>query len=95
MNERWKFSILQLILPRQVVADLRTEANERGISVITLVRNVLEQHLSVRTVSRKLGGRTVHLRLNRVNLDEPVVHMTPDEEKFADWVMEVHREEDR
>lgn len=78
-----------------VVADLKAEARERGVSVIALVRSVLEQHLGTRTVSMGLGGRTVHLRLNKVDLNKPVAYMTPDEEKHADEILERHFAEDR
>jgi len=95
MNGHRKFSTLQLILPSHVVADLKAEAKRQGVSVITLVRNTLEQHLGTRVLSMRVGGRTIHLRLDKVDLNKPKVYMTPKEISYAQEAMRIFREEDR
>ena len=79
-----------------MLADLRTEAKRQNISVCSLIRKVLEDYLaSTRIISMRLGGRTAHSRLTRVNLHDPLVNWTADEQKYADEKMRIFREEDR
>jgi len=85
MNGRREFSILLLVLPRQMVADIRAQAKRQGVSTVTLVRTIVKEYL--RTVR---GRQTIY-----VNLNEPVVYMTPQEIQYADEVMRIFREEDR
>ena len=91
MSGRQKFSILQLILPRPMVEEIKAEAKRQGISVMTLVRHALEQYLGTH-VSMKSGGRMIHLKLLKQHEDPP---MTPEEIQYADEVMRIFREEDR
>jgi hypothetical protein len=85
MNGRREFSILLLVLPRQMVADIRAQAKRQGVSTVTLLRTIVKEYL--RTVR---GRQTIY-----VNLNEPVVYMTPQEIQYADEVMRIFREEDR
>lgn len=80
----------QLILPRQMVADIKVEAKQQGISVITLVRHAIDEYLG-RRVRIKLGSDAIHLKLFKP--DE--LPMTPAEIRYADKVMKQFREEDR
>lgn len=85
MNGHREFSLLQLILPRHMVADIRAEAKRQGVSTVTLVRTIVKEYL--RTVR---GRHAVY-----VDLNEPVVFMTSREIEYADEVMRIFREEDR
>ena len=89
MNGHRKFSILQLILPRDMHADIKAEAKRQRISVFTLVRHALEEYLGTR-VRIKLESETIHLKL--IKPDEPP--MTPAEIRYADEVMRIFREEE-
>ena len=80
-------------LPSQLLAELKTQAKQQNISVCMLIRKVLQEYLSTRPVSMNVGGQTIHL--NRVNLNEPVAYMTPQEEKLAGSILKRHFEEDR
>jgi len=90
-----KFSALQLILSRHKQEDIKALAKREGVSVITLIRNAIEEYLSSRTVHMRLGGKTVILRLKKANPDEPEVSWTADEQKYADEAMKIFLEEDR
>jgi hypothetical protein len=87
--------LLRLVFPPSVLTDIQIEAKLRNISVITLVRSVLEKYLRTRTVNMRLDGRTVHLKLDKVDLNEPIGDITPEQQQYADEVMRIFREEDR
>jgi len=53
-----KFSALQLILSRHNHEDIKALAKREGVSVITLIRNAIEEYLSSSTVHMRLGGKT-------------------------------------
>jgi len=85
--------LLRLVFPPSVLADIQIKAKLQHVSIITLVRSVLEKYLRTRTV--RLDGPTVRWKLNKVDLNEPIGYMTPEEIKHADEVMRIFREEDR
>jgi len=87
--------LLRLVFPPSVLTDIEIEAKLQQVSVITLVRSVVEKYLRTRTVSMRLDGRTVHLKLDNVDLNEPIGDITPEQQRHADEVMRIFREEDR
>ncbi|HWY53057.1 MAG TPA: hypothetical protein VNZ03_01250 [Terriglobales bacterium] len=87
--------LLRLIFPPSVLTDVQIEAKLQNVSVITLVRSVMEKYLRTRTVRMRLDGRTVHLKLEKVDMNEPVGDITPGQQGYADEVMRIFREEDR
>ena len=74
-----------------IFAELEIEARERNIGVGTLVRDILEEHLRARRQRRRIKRFT----LRKVNLNDPVVNWTAEEEQYADESMRIFREEDR
>jgi hypothetical protein len=91
-----RLALLRLVFPPSVLADIRIEAKLQQVSAIALIRSVLEKYLSTRrTISMRLGERTVRLKLDKVSLDQPLVDMTLDEQLDADEAMRIFREEDR
>jgi hypothetical protein len=87
--------LLRLVFPPSVLTDVQVEAKLQNVSVITLVRSVLGQYLRTRTVSMRLSGQTVRLKLDKVDLNEPIGDITPEQQRYADEVMRIFREEDR
>ena len=63
------------------------------LRVITLVRSVLAKYLRTRTV--RLDGPTVRWKPDKVDLNEPIGDITPEQQRYADEVMRIFREEDR
>jgi hypothetical protein len=61
--------------------------------VNVFVRDVLKHHLDW---THTLTGRgTTYLRLNKVDVNEPIGDITPEQQQYADEVMRIFREEDR
>ena len=88
--------LLRLVFPPSVLTDIQIEAKLQQVSAITLVRSVLEKYLRTRTVSMRLNERTVHRwKLSKVDLNEPIGDITPEQQRYADEVMRIFREEDR
>jgi hypothetical protein len=87
--------LLQIVFPPSVLEDIEIEAKLQQVSVIALVRGVLEKYLRTRTVRMRLDGQTVRLKLNKVDLNEPIGNITAEEQRYADEVMRIFREEDR
>jgi len=54
-------------------------------------------HLFIQKTLRDLlrRARRTSKRKVKVNLDQPLVNMTPEQQRFADEVMRIFREEDR
>lgn len=86
---------LRLVFPPSVLADIEIEAKLQQVSVISLVRSVLEKYLRTRTVKMSLDGQTVRLKLDKVDLNEPIGNITTEQQRYADEVMRIFREEDR
>lgn len=87
--------LLRLVFPPFVLTDIEIEAKLQQVSVMNLVRSVLEKYLRTRTVRMRLDGQTVRLKLNQVDLNEPIENITPEQQRYADEVMRIFREEDR
>jgi len=71
----------------EMFAALEREAKLLKMSLSQYIRHSLQEHLHPTT--------TVYLGLKKVNLNEPIVYMTPQEERLADRAMKIHLEEDR
>jgi hypothetical protein len=95
LSDSIRLFLLRLVFPPSVLADIQIEAKLQQVSGITLVRSVLEKYLRTRTVSMRLDGRTVRLKLGKVDLNEPVGDITPEQQRYADEVIRIFREEDR
>ena len=80
-----------LDLPATIFDELEIEARERNIGVGTLILDILEEHLR----GRRQRPRLMRFTLRKVNLNDPLVNWTPDEEQYADESMKIFREEDR
>jgi len=91
--ESFRLFLLRLVFPSSVLADVQIEAKLQRVGVITLVRSVLEKYLRTRTA--RLDGPTARWKLNKVDLNEPIGNITPEQQRYADEVMRVFREEDR
>jgi len=91
--ESFRLFLLRLVFPPSVLADVQIEAKLQRVSVITLVRSMLDKYLRTRTV--RLDGPTVRWKLNKVDLNEPIGDITPEQQRYADEVMRIFREEDR
>jgi hypothetical protein len=87
--------LLQIVFPPSVLADIEIEAKLQQVSVITLVRSVLEKYLRTRTVRMRLDGQTFRWKLNKVDLNEPIGNITTEPQRYADEAMRIFREEDR
>ena len=85
----------RLLFPPSVLADIQIETKLQRVRVIAVVRSVLERYLATRAASMRLDGRTVYLKLDRVDLNEPIGDITPEQQRYADEVMRIFREEDR
>jgi hypothetical protein len=70
------------------MAEIDREKQERDKQIHLFIQKTLRDllHRARRTSKRK--------KL-KVNLDQPLVNMTPEERKYADEVMRIFREEDR
>jgi len=90
--ESVRLFLLRLVFPPSVLTDIQIEAKLQHISVIMLLRSVLEKYLRTRTVRL---DRPARWKLNRVDLNEPIGDITPEQQRHADEVMRVFREEDR
>ena len=61
---------------------------ERDEQISLFIRKTLKDYL-------RQTRRTSKRKKLKVNLDQPLVNMTPEERKYADEVMRIFREEDR
>jgi Ribbon-helix-helix protein, copG family len=72
---------------------VRQEAKQRNISVSELIRRALWRYLSEERQRRRILG--VHADHPRSLLATPLVNWTPEEERFANEVIQRHFDEDR
>ena len=75
---RW--FLLRLVFPPHVLADIQIEAKLPQVSTITVVRGVLEKY--VRTSTVRLDGPTARWKADKVDLNEPIADITPEQQRY-------------